>query len=118
MMAAKTVPVESIVDGKDVANGSAMAAFLAAGIGAFAMGVFVLLNEAGLFAAPALYAPAGGVSGRTTFATAVWLIAWGVLHTRWKGREMASRRVYSLTLVLIGTGILATFPPTWRILGD
>ena len=57
-------------------NGAAMAAALAAGIGAFAMGLFVLLNEAGLFAAPALYGPAGGVTGRTTFATVVWLGAW------------------------------------------
>ena len=32
-------------------NGAAMAAMLAAGIGAFAMGVFVILNEAGVFAA-------------------------------------------------------------------
>ena len=52
-----------------------MAAVLAAGIGSFAMGAFVLLNEAGLFAAPTLYGPAGGVTRRTTFATAVWLLA-------------------------------------------
>ena len=57
-------------------NGSAMAAFLGGGIGAFAMGAVVLLNEAGIFAAPTLYAPAGGVSGRTTLATIVWLMAW------------------------------------------
>jgi hypothetical protein len=48
---------------------------LAAGIGAVAMGFFVILNEAGVFAAPALYGPAGGVTGRTTFATLVWLAA-------------------------------------------
>ena len=56
-------------------NGSAMAAFLGGGIGAFAMGAVVLLNEAGIFAAPTLYAPAGGVSGRTTLATIVWQMA-------------------------------------------
>ncbi len=54
------------------------------------MGVIVLLNEAGIFAVPALYAPAGGVSGRTTLATVVWLVAWGLLHYRWKGREIAT----------------------------
>jgi len=63
-------------------NGSAMAAFLGGGIGAFAMGAVVMLNEAGIFAAPTLYAPAGGVSGRTTLATIVWLISWVVLHNR------------------------------------
>jgi hypothetical protein len=93
-----------------------MAAFLAAGIGAFALGVIVLLNEGGVFAAPALYAPAGGVSGRTTLATAAWLTAWAVLHNRWKAREVAPGRVWAWTLILTGLGVLGTFPPLWRLL--
>lgn len=100
---------------QDTANGAALASFLGAGIGAFAMGFFVILNEAGLFAAPGLYAPAGGVSGRTAFATAVWLIAWGVLHRRWSGRQIASRRVYTVTLALTALGILGAFPPVWGL---
>lgn len=115
-MASRTVPIKSIVDGTDLANGGAVASFFAAGIGAFAMGVFVLLNEAGIFAAPAVYAPAGGVSGRTTAAVVVWLVAWAVLHHRWKDRELDSRRVYLLTLILVGVGVLATFPPIWGLL--
>jgi hypothetical protein len=97
-------------------NGSAMAAFLASGIGAFALGAFVLLNEAGLFAAPTLFRPAGGVSGRTTLAVVVWLLAWGVLHVRWRGRTVAPTRVLALTLVLVAIGIVATFPPVWALL--
>jgi hypothetical protein len=97
-------------------NGSAMAAFLGGGIGAFAMGVVVLLNEAGIFAAPTLYAPAGGVSSRTTLATLVWLMAWAVLHNRWKSREIAPRGVGAVTLILIGLGVLGTFPPLWTLL--
>jgi hypothetical protein len=99
-----------------VANGAAMAAVLGAGIGSFAMGAFVLLNEAGLFAAPALYGPAGGVTGRTTFATIVWLLAWGVLHARWNSREVAPGRVFTWTLVLVVLAILGTFPPLWALL--
>jgi hypothetical protein len=114
MMATGTVPVQTAASHQ--ANGSAMASFLGAGIGAFAMGVIVLLNEAGIFAAPTLYAPAGGVSGRTTLATIVWLIAWALLHNRWKAREIASRRIYPVTLTLAGLGILATFPPVWGLL--
>jgi len=97
-------------------NGSAMAAFLGGGIGAFAMGAVVLLNEAGIFAAPALYAPAGGVSGRTTLATVVWLMAWAVLHNRWKSREIAPGGVGAVTLFLIVAGVLGTFPPVWALL--
>jgi hypothetical protein len=106
------------IDGKrnDVANGAALAAFLAAGIGAFAMGLVVILNEAGLFAAPAVYAPAGGVSGRTTLAVVIWLIGWAVLHGRWKNRQLESRKVRYLSAILIGLGLVLTFPPVWKLL--
>jgi hypothetical protein len=97
-------------------NGSAIAALVGAGIGAFAMGAIVLLNELGLFAAPTLYAPAGGVSGRTTLAAIIWLIAWTVLHNRWKAREITTARVGAVTLILIAAGILGTFPPVWALL--
>jgi hypothetical protein len=97
-------------------NGAAMAAILGAGIGSSAMGVFVLLNEAGLFAAPALYGPAGGVTGRTTFATIVWLVAWGVLHARWRSRDVTFGSVFTWTVVLVLLGIIATFPPVWTLL--
>jgi hypothetical protein len=99
-----------------VVNGAALASFLAAGIGAFAMGLLVILNEAGLFAAPALYEPAGGVSGRTTFAAVIWLLGWAVLHSRWKSRQIEPRRVYAVTLGLIGLGLLLCFPPVWKLL--
>jgi hypothetical protein len=102
--------------GRREPNGEAMAAFLGAGIGAFAMGLFVILNEAGLFAAPSLYGPAGGVSGRTTLAVLVWLVAWGALHYQWRDREIAPGRTVMLTFALIGLGLLATFPPFWGLL--
>jgi hypothetical protein len=97
-------------------NGAALAAFLAAGIGAFAVGLFVVLNETGLYAAPALYGPAGGVTGRTAFAVAVWLIAWAVLHSRWKSKEIGRRRIQTVTLVLILLALVLTFPPAWSLL--
>ena len=97
----------------EVANGAALASFLGAGIGAFAMGFFVILNEAGVFVAPSLYTPAGGVSGRTTLATVAWLIGWAVLHSRWKRRRIEPRRVFAIALLLTCLGILGTFPPVW-----
>ena len=100
----------------EAANGAALASFLGAGIGAFTMGFIVILNEAGLLVVPALYAPAGGVTGRTTFAVVIWLIGWAVLHRRWKGRQIESRRVHVVTLILIGLGVLLTFPPFWKLL--
>ena len=66
----------------DESNGAALAALLAATIGVFALGLIVILNEAGVFTVPAIYAPSGGVSGRTTLAVVIWLIAWAILHRR------------------------------------
>lgn len=113
-MASRTDPAQTTV--LQVANGSALASFLGAGIGTFAVGLIVVLNEADIFVAPTLYAPAGGVSGRTTLATIVWLLAWGLLHYFWKAREMAPGRIYALTLLLVGLGVLGTVPPVWRLL--
>ena len=108
-----TIPLERGAEGS--VNGAAMAAVLASGIGSLALGLFVILGEAGLFTAPTLYGPAGGVSGRTTLAALAWLAAWGVLHFRWRARTVDARRVFPLTLLLIALGLLGTFPPLWGI---
>ena len=97
-------------------NGAALAAVLGSGVGSVAMAGFVLLNEAGLFAAPTLYGPAGGVTGRTTFAAIVWLLTWGVLHARWKSRDVAPGPVFVSTVVLVVLAIIGTFPPMWALL--
>lgn len=96
-------------------NGEALAAFLAAGIGAFALGLVVILDAAGLFSAPALYPPAGGVTGRTTLGTVIWLVAWAVLHRRWRGRRVEPRGVLALTLLLVAAGVVLTLPPVWGL---
>lgn len=98
-------------------NGAALAAFVAAGIGAFAMGFISLLDAAGVLPLPTLYAPAGGVTGRTTLAVVIWLIAWAVLHSRWKERDMDTGRAHALTIVLTLLGILFAFPPLWALFG-
>ena len=99
------------------APGAAMAAVLAAGIGSFAMGFSVLANELGLVPAPALYEPVGGLSGRTTFAVATWLVAWAFLHRTWADRGVDPGPVRTATIVLVVVALLATFPPLWSVLG-
>ena len=97
------------------ANGGAMAAILAAGIGAFAIGLVVILSEAGLFAAPVLYRPSGGLSGRTTIAVVVWLVTWLIAHRLWRDRTVSQRHVFAVSLALIALGLVATFPPVWGV---
>lgn len=96
-------------------NGVAMAAFLAAAIGALGIGVIVFLNALGAFPLPTLYSPSGGVSTRTTLAVIVWLAIWLVLHRRWKDRSVEPKRVRNLSLLFIGLGILLVFPPLWNM---
>ena len=96
-----------------IPNGGALAAVLAAGIGAFAMGLLVIASEAGLFAAPSLYGPSGGLSGRSTLAVITWLIAWGILHARWRNRNVKHDTVLTWSLLLVALAVLMTFPPVW-----
>ena len=97
-------------------NGADLAAVAAAGVGALALGLLVIANEAGIFTAPSLYPPSGGLSGRTTLTVLVWLIAWGILHARWRNRDLSVGRVLGWTLLLAGLGIVLTFPPVWGLL--
>lgn len=108
---AHTVSAVETGDRVTLVNGSAMAAFLGGGIGAFLLGLVVFLSETGAVSLPVLYAPAGGLSTRVAVAVALWLVAWGILHSRWKNREMVPGPVHKAAIVLIALGILGTFPP-------
>lgn len=99
------------------ATGPALAAVMAAGIGALGMGLVVLANEAGLYSAPSLHAGAGGLSGRSTIAVVIWLVAWAILHARWKGQSPAPGPVLRWTLLLTGLGVVMCFPPVWGLFG-
>ena len=101
--------------GPTVQNGAALAAFLAAGIGALGLGVVVFLNEVGVFEVPAIYGPAGGVTGRTAAGVVIWLVAWAVLHNRWKDRRVEPSGIFAVSLLLIAAGVLLCFPPVWHL---
>ncbi len=99
-----------------IPNGGAIAAVMAAGIGAFAMGLLVIASEAGIFSVPTIYGPSGGLSGRSTLAVIAWLIAWGIMHARWRNQNVAVGRALGWTLVLVALGVVMTFPPVWGFL--
>jgi uncharacterized membrane protein YidH (DUF202 family) len=101
------------------ANGAAWAAILSAGIGCAALGLFIDLGEGTkLFGRILnLYDPVGNLSGKTIAGVSVWLIAWALLHWKWKGREIhRSGRIVAATLLLVAIGILASFPPVFELL--
>ncbi len=94
-------------------NGPVAAAFLAAGIGAFAMGLLTTAAAASAGIAGALnwYRPVGPLSGKSLGAVIVWLIAWILLGSNWRGKEIAFGPVYRWALILVVLGLLLTFPP-------
>jgi hypothetical protein len=94
-----------------ITSGPAAAAFLAAGLGAFTMGLLAVLSALGVFAPPNLYPPVGGLTGKIAMALAVWLIAWAGLHFRWRKQQVALDKVLIATLALTALGILSTSVP-------
>jgi len=101
-----------------IANGAGAAAVLAAGIGSFFVGFFaVLADKSAAIKSMMIFVKATGpLSGVTTCAILVWLIAWAVLHLRWHERNVALNRVTASALVLLALGILLTFPPAGDLL--
>jgi hypothetical protein len=92
--------------------GKALAALVAAGIGCAALGVLTTLAELspGLKSVLNFYDPVGPLSGKTTVAVIVWLIAWYALARRWHARPPVMTPALVATFVLIGVGFVGTFP--------
>jgi hypothetical protein len=104
--------------GETLPNGPGAAAILAAGIGSAALGVFALAGDA----FPAInrffnfYRPSGALSGVSTVAVIVWLVAWFVLARRWATETVPMVKVNIAAFVLLAVGILLTFPPFMDLL--
>jgi len=97
----------------ELPNGPGAAALLAAGIGCATLAVFTLLAEAskGINTLFNFYVPTGALSGVSTSAIVVWLVAWFALNRAWAEREVAIARVSIAAFVLLLIGFALTFPP-------
>ena len=97
----------------ELRNGPGAAALLAAGIGCAAMGIFALLGDAfaGIGRLFNFYNPTGALSGVSTSAIVVWLVAWYVLARRWGEIDVDMRRVSVAAFALLAIGFAFTFPP-------
>jgi hypothetical protein len=97
---------------QDRHNGPAFAAVIAAAIGSLVLGVFTTLAEASANVKDwlVLREPVGPLSGKTTMSVAAWVVSWVVFGVLWRNREVDSRAVIIASAVLIGLGLLGTFP--------
>jgi hypothetical protein len=95
------------------------AAFIASGIGSFVLGLLVVLTEmkagAGLKAALNWVGPVGPLSGKTGVAVIAFVVGWVVLHFAFKNRAVTLTTAFVITLILVGLGVLMSFPPFFEL---
>jgi hypothetical protein len=104
-------------------NGPVAAAFVAAGIGCFVLGLLVILNTANIVTGATLdfaknYGIGSGVgplSGKVILSTIAFLATWGVLGFLWRGKEVNFGRAFALALIFVALGFAFTFPPIFDL---
>jgi hypothetical protein len=98
-------------------TGKALAAIVAAGIGCAAVGVLTILAELspGFKTVLNFSDPVGPLSGKTGLAVLLWLVSWYALAYSWRARPPVLRSALIVTFVLIGVGVVGTFPPFFAL---
>jgi len=103
--------------GVDKPEGPISAAILAAGTGAFTLGLLTTLAEASESVADALRwsTAVGPLSGKTSLAVIVWLVVWAALHLALRRKTYETGRALTIAVVLIGLGVVGTFPTFFEL---
>ena len=93
-------------------EGPIAAAVIAAGVGAFALGLLTTLSEMSKTIKDLLnfYDPVGSLAGKTVGAVVIWLVSWALLHMAYCDKGFETRKTLTLALILIALGTLGTFP--------
>lgn len=97
-------------------NGAAAAAVLSSSFGVFVLGLLTTLAAASAGIKDWLnwYDPTGPLSGKTTLAGIMWLVAWIVGHYWLRNKEVKFTRVTQASIALIVVGLLLMFPPIFE----
>jgi hypothetical protein len=97
--------------------GPVAAAFLAAGIGSLALGILTTLSEASEDIKSGLEwsKSVGSLSGKTIIAVVVFVVSWAILHAVLRRRKMRPSAVFTWTAILVGIGLLLTFPTFFQL---
>ena len=98
-------------------NGPAAAALIAAGVGALALGILTVLNEASeaVHDFLELDTGVGPLSGKTTFAVISYVVAWALLSPALWRRNVSWSVVLAVTGLLLVGGLLGTFPEFFKL---
>jgi hypothetical protein len=97
---------------EDRLTGPVAAAVLAAGIGAFVLGLLTTLSEAstGVHDFLEFSDDVGPLSGKTILAVVAYFGSWAILHGVWRRQNPSLRPILIAAAVLVALGILGTFP--------
>jgi len=108
----------SQTDVDKIPSGPGAAAILAAGIGSAALGILALAGDASDAINKFLnfYKPTGALSGVSTLAIIIWLIAWFVLARLWGTKTVDVVKINIISFVLLAVGFFLTFPPFMDLL--
>jgi hypothetical protein len=101
-------------------DGPLSAVLLASGIGTFALGLLTTWAEASTSFRTDLQLDdgVGPLSGKTVYATAVFLISWLVLGYLYRRRDGTLRTATIAFVVLTALGFLGTFPTFFQAFAD
>ncbi len=117
-VAKPTTPATNSVAEKETVTASLDSAFgaalIAAGIGAFVLGIMVILNEANvanISNSLKWVGPVGPLSGKVGISVIFFLLSWVGLHFAFRTRAVKLTTSFVTSLVLVALGLLLTFPP-------
>jgi hypothetical protein len=113
-MTTKTTSPEDIDSAIDREVGAAL---IASGIGSLVLGLTVVGVEASASIGDALAwtDSVGPLSGKTGVAVIAFVLSWLGLHFAFKNSRLPLMTAFVITLVLVGLGLLLTFPPVFEL---
>lgn len=102
---------------EELPNGPVAAALIAGGIGSATIGLMTVLAEASQSINDALnwWKPAGPLTGKTLVGVIAFFASWIVLHFIFRGKNVIFARAATIALILLGLGLLGTFPPFFAL---
>lgn len=102
---------------KDLPNGPVAAVLVAGGFGSMMLGLMTVLVTASGAIKTALTwnGPVGALSGKAGVGTIAFFGCWAVLHFLWRGKNVNFNRMATIAFVLLGIGLLFTFPPIYDL---
>ena len=102
---------------EDRPNGPVAAALVAGGLGSATLGLMTSLSECSKTVGAMLnwWKSAGSLTGVALLSIAVFFITWLILHRAYRGKQVNFTRAAVLALILLGLGLLGTFPPFYDL---